>query len=136
MEEITATLAKNLRQMRQALHLTQEELAWRAKVHPSFIGLIERQKKVPSLQTADRLAAALGVDLSELLSKEKSSVHLPKAMVREISLLLDGMSPKQALFFLKIVRALASTITEKHPSWLLASEKREGWPMKGRSSPE
>src|SRR5882762_4168791 len=46
---------------------SQEELAWRASLHRSYLADIERGARNPSLQTIEKLAKALKVSLSTLL---------------------------------------------------------------------
>ena len=47
--------------------LSQENLAERAGIHPTYVGPIERGKASPTLDVIVRLAAALGVDPCELV---------------------------------------------------------------------
>lgn len=71
-----ATLRKafgmTVRRLRVAAGLSQEKLAQRAKVSRNFEGSIERGESSLSLDVADRLARALGISLSELLSTVES----------------------------------------------------------------
>jgi transcriptional regulator with XRE-family HTH domain len=48
--------------------MTQEELAERAAIHPTYVGLVERGERNPSLDIAERIAAALGSSLAELIA--------------------------------------------------------------------
>jgi transcriptional regulator with XRE-family HTH domain len=61
------TLAINLRRLRQAAGLSQEELAHRADIDRTYISSIERQKYAASIEVVDSLAKGLGVEASELL---------------------------------------------------------------------
>lgn len=65
--EIRETLATNLRRLRQAAGLSQEELAHRADIDRTYISSIERQQYAASIEVVDRLAKGLGVEASELL---------------------------------------------------------------------
>ena len=57
-----------IRNLREALRLTQEELAKKVGVTQGYIGHLERGlKKNPSLPTLKRLARALGVPITDLL---------------------------------------------------------------------
>ena len=61
-------LGTAIRNLRQALRLTQEELAKQVGVTQGYIGHLERGlKKNPSLLTLKKLARALGVPVTELL---------------------------------------------------------------------
>lgn len=57
-----------VRQLREQQRWSQELLAERADLNRSYIGEIERGQVVPSLLTLHKLAAALGVSASALLS--------------------------------------------------------------------
>jgi transcriptional regulator with XRE-family HTH domain len=48
---------------------SQEQLAGRADLNRSYLGEIERGTVVPSIETAAKLAAALGVSLSSLIAR-------------------------------------------------------------------
>lgn len=65
--EIRETLAINLRRLRHAAGLSQEELAHRADIDRTYISSIERQQYAASIEVVDRLAKGLGVGASELL---------------------------------------------------------------------
>jgi len=52
---------KNLRSIRKQIGLTQEKLAERCEVSPTFIREMEIGKKTPSFNTIKKLAEALGI---------------------------------------------------------------------------
>jgi len=58
-----------LNQLRQEAGLTQQELADRAEVHRTYISLLERGKKSPTLEVIFRLARSLERRPSELLAR-------------------------------------------------------------------
>lgn len=62
-------LAENLRRERLALGLTQEQLAERSGLHWTYISEVERQKRNISIDNITKLAHALGMEISELLSR-------------------------------------------------------------------
>lgn len=62
-------LARNLRRLRLAEGLSQEELAEKADFHRTFVSHIERERNNISIDNIERLAAALGVDVLELLKR-------------------------------------------------------------------
>ena len=52
---------------RKALRLTQRDLASRASLSQSYVGLIERGLRIPSLSTAAKIASALDTHIPDLL---------------------------------------------------------------------
>jgi transcriptional regulator with XRE-family HTH domain len=59
----------NVRARRKAVDISQEELADRAGVHRTYVGAVERGEVNISLDNLDRLSAALGVEVAELLMR-------------------------------------------------------------------
>lgn len=60
--------AQRLRIQRQDLGLSQEELADRAGLHRTYVGSVERAERNISIDSMERLAEALGLDVSDLLA--------------------------------------------------------------------
>ena len=58
-----------IRELRESRGWSQEHLAGQATLNRSYMGEIERSAAVPSLVTAEKLAHALDVSLSELISR-------------------------------------------------------------------
>jgi transcriptional regulator with XRE-family HTH domain len=54
---------------RLAKKLSQEALAEKADVHPTYIGLLERGERTPGIDVAERIANALGKKLSQLVAQ-------------------------------------------------------------------
>jgi transcriptional regulator with XRE-family HTH domain len=70
--DIREVLALNLRKLRQAKGLSQEELADRAKIDRTYISALERSVYAASIEVVDRLARGLGVEASELLRRSSA----------------------------------------------------------------
>lgn len=64
---LVSSLAKNLRARRQALGLSQEELADACGLHRTYLGSIERCERNVTLSTLEVLANALRISIAELL---------------------------------------------------------------------
>jgi transcriptional regulator with XRE-family HTH domain len=64
--EMQSQFGQVIRQWREQARLSQEELAWRAMLHRTYISDIERGARNPSLLSVGRLAQALQVSLSTL----------------------------------------------------------------------
>ena len=61
-------LGKNVRRFRRKKGLTQEQLAFEAEIDLTYMGGIERGKRNPSLLVMARIAEALSVPLTRLLT--------------------------------------------------------------------
>ena len=66
LEEI---LGHNVRGFRKSLDLTQEKLAEKADLHPTFVGDIERANANVTIDTLKKLSKALKVEPNILLVK-------------------------------------------------------------------
>lgn len=62
--DVAEAFGRELRRRRQAAHLTQEELAEKSGLHRTYISLVERGLRVPTLDAAFRLAAPLKISPS------------------------------------------------------------------------
>jgi transcriptional regulator with XRE-family HTH domain len=67
-ESARSRLARNLRAIRAIQGISQEELGDLAQLHRTYVGSIERQERNVSLDNVERLAAALKVDIVDLLA--------------------------------------------------------------------
>lgn len=65
-ENVQKQFGENFRRIRKAKRLTQEIVAERASVPSSYISELENGNANPTLQTTERLARGLDVDISEL----------------------------------------------------------------------
>lgn len=65
-----------IRKYRQKLGVSQEELAWRAEMHRTYLADVERGARNLSLSSIARLVNAIGVPLSAFFSTLES-VELP-----------------------------------------------------------
>lgn len=68
MENVKQIVALNVRLARQALDISQEELAERAEIDLSYESRIERGMANPSIVVLAKLGAALGVTAASLLT--------------------------------------------------------------------
>ena len=63
--KLRGVVAKNLRELRKAKGLSQEELADRAPVDRNYVGMVERSENSVSVDVLEKLADALEVGPSE-----------------------------------------------------------------------
>lgn len=66
--EILKKFGDRVRLLRKQKDISQEELAHRADLHRTYIGMIERAEKNITLMNIEKIAIALEVDISELLA--------------------------------------------------------------------
>ena len=69
MSDITKVLGQRIRNYRTAKGLSQEKLAELSGCHSTYIGQIERGEKNATIESIEKISAALQISLSELFEK-------------------------------------------------------------------
>jgi transcriptional regulator with XRE-family HTH domain len=91
-------VSQQVRDIRRARHMSQRQLAGRMQVPRTYISKIENGKAVPTLGSLERLAAALGVHICQLVRDERSrrdeevAAILADPFLAEIATLLPHLS--------------------------------------------
>lgn len=106
MHDITIYLGKRIRELRNQQRMSQEELGFKAGISAAHLGQIERALKNPTVETVDRIAAALGVSLGDLFSKETVSPLRSQPTIAKIEAQLVGMSEDEQRIVLRVIRAM------------------------------
>lgn len=71
---INASVLRQLARLRKEQGLSLEEVAHRAGIDRSYLGLLERGTRRPTLEVAIRVARALGKRLSGIVRKAEDAV--------------------------------------------------------------
>jgi transcriptional regulator with XRE-family HTH domain len=87
MTNLRHVLALNMKKKRSTLGLSQAKLAEKINTAPTYIAMIELEKKFPSVEMLERIASSLLMDTSELFSVKP----LPEDSLKKLhkSVLLD-----------------------------------------------
>lgn len=102
-----ADIGAKIRSLRDDLGLSTEEAAGKAGISTGYWGLVERAAKQPSLQSLFRFAAALGVDVADLVAVGIARpAVLAKSRHRAVDHLLDQATPGQAKAIAACARAI------------------------------
>ena len=65
-EKILIQFGENIRKTRKEKGLSQEQLAFKADLHRTYIGMIERAEKNITLLNIEKIAKALDINIIEL----------------------------------------------------------------------
>jgi transcriptional regulator with XRE-family HTH domain len=98
-------LGQRIRSLRQARGLTQERLGELADLNYKYLGSVERGEGNPSLLVLERIAVALGVELSDLLRFVHEETNL-KTLRKSLDHLLSSANVEQLQLACKLLRAL------------------------------
>jgi transcriptional regulator with XRE-family HTH domain len=69
--EILIMFGERVRLLRKRMGISQEELAYKANLHRTYIGMIERAEKNITLLNIEKIAVALKVPVTDLLEESK-----------------------------------------------------------------
>ena len=105
MQTIRSRLGKRVRHLRTNLAWSQEKLAEKAGLHPTYVGGIERGERNVSLENLFKLSRAFDITLAELF-------QFPQGRPKE----------KESLIRIRVKRLIAE---EDEPSVRLLSTLRE-----------
>ncbi len=107
-DDLRLRIGQKVREARLRHGWSQEDLAEKAEVHPSFIGQLERGLKNASLDTLRRLGAVLGMDLGQFLAAGKAAEagYRPIPIEKKILGLLKGRSTAEQLLVYQTIRHL------------------------------
>ncbi len=73
MTDFDALLGRALADARRAANLTQEALATKAKLHPTYISQLERGLKSPTVRVLLVIAEACGTPASEIVRQVEAT---------------------------------------------------------------
>ena len=99
MENIKSLLGKRIRDFRKQRGLSQEELGWKAELHFTYIGAIERGEKNCSITTLEKVARGLEIDIKDLFNIPLHETDINK-LKEEINNKIISLSP-QSLMIIK-----------------------------------
>jgi transcriptional regulator with XRE-family HTH domain len=74
---------ERIKQIRLFRGLTSKELARKARISPAEVSLLERRMRQPKIETLQRIAAALEVSSSYLLSEIHYNLPIEVALAKE-----------------------------------------------------
>lgn len=66
-KSVLIRFGEKIRELRKSKAISQEELAHRANLHRTYIGMIERAEKNITLINIEKIAKAFDIDIKELL---------------------------------------------------------------------
>lgn len=78
-ERVAKAFGRALKRERKRVKLSQEELAFRAKVDRTFVSLAERGRRQPALATVFLLAKAIGTRPAALVELTDKQLRSPTA---------------------------------------------------------
>ncbi|HOK55955.1 MAG TPA: helix-turn-helix transcriptional regulator [bacterium] len=106
MEDFYKKIGRKIREVRKSKKITQEELAYRIGVTPNFIGLIERGKKRPSIETLRKISDALEVPVSYFFDKITYKLPEEDIITKKISAILKDTTEEEKKGIYKFLKSI------------------------------
>ena len=128
MDNITKLVGTRIRGFRKEKRLSQEELAEKCSLHPTYIGQLERGEKNPTIESVMKIANGLEIPIDQLFvnitsSGAKAVDYIPD----RIMYLVAELSPKeQRIVYDLIIQALKlRNYTQEKPQEAFCATPRE-----------
>ena len=110
MQKIYHGIGVRIKSLRQALKLTQAEVAEKAGIDASFYGQLERGTSIPSLRTLFSIAAVLHVEPAKLLPRSKRHLGKDLLIAEALDTMITKLKPGKRRFLMSVVRDLADEL--------------------------
>lgn len=105
--EIAKIVGERIRIHRKEQNISQEELAFRAGLHPTYIGQVERGEKNATLESIEKIILALSISFETLfMGIQFENEDKQCLIIEDIQSLLNCSSPKKLKFLHQFIKLL------------------------------
>ena len=106
MSELSSEIGKRIRRYRTQLKLSQEGLAEKCKLHPTYIGQLERGEKNATIESVSKVAEGLNIPLSTLFENIEQTAFTEKTVAGEAYDLIQTLPNDSQEKILKIINVI------------------------------
>ena len=110
MDKLYVEIGARMRALRNALKMTQTQVAEAAEIDSSFYGQIERGANIPSLKTFLAIARALRTEPTDLLPAKRGAFKAGLTYAKMIEKMFSGLSPQDQKFLFGAVSDMAGRL--------------------------
>lgn len=114
MSKIANIIGDRLRHRRLELKYSQETVAEKAGLHPTYIGQVERGEKNATIESIEKLCIALNYPMDELFSKIISTSD-KNITANECYSLIISQSPKEQQMLYELLRQIIEFKQKSEP---------------------
>jgi len=104
--DLIKVVGERIRFYRKERGLSQEELAYRASLHNTYIGQLERGEKNATIESLAKVCVALDVTLAEFFKDEVSEQKVLSFELEQVVGQLEGRSKKDQQAILTVIKSL------------------------------
>ena len=111
--DLRKSFGDRIRSLRTTAGLSQEELAEKSGLHPTYIGGIERGERNPSLESIAKFAQAFGISIDTLFDVPSLGAEPGEDLSIEAQIvkLINPLHPKEKKLILEIVKGAYTGLT-------------------------
>jgi transcriptional regulator with XRE-family HTH domain len=112
-KDLRKAFGVRIRNLRKKQRLSQEELADKAGLHPTYVGGVERGERNPSFESILKIADALEVSPGQLFRFEgvRTSLDLDEQIVEELLDLVENLRPSTKGKILQTLKSVSKDLT-------------------------
>ena len=104
MNEKCFKYGERLRQLRKEHGLSQEEVALRAEITPSYYGQLERGTANPTVSMLEKICAVMGVSISDIFTEESTNLLGIDAVSMRVLQQLHGKTDREKEISLSLLK--------------------------------
>lgn len=98
-------IGERIRQLRIKHGLTQEQLALRSNITTTYLGLLERNEKNPTIKIIEQLCNSLNLSLTDFFSSDNTSFVSEDLILLQIITQLSNRTEAEKMYSLQIIKA-------------------------------
>lgn len=95
---------ERIRQLRIKHGLTQEQLALRSNITTTYLGLLERNEKNPTIKIIEQLCTSLNLSLADFFSSDYKPIYSEDLILLQIITQLRGRTEAEKQLSLQLIK--------------------------------
>lgn len=109
-------IGKRIHELRINSGLSQEKLALRANITTTYLGLVERNLKNPTVKVIEQICNQLNISLSEFFSDSVSSVQEEDSLSLQIVAQINDRTREEKQIILQVIKDVMKLcdVSKKH----------------------
>lgn len=121
-------IGKRIHELRINSGLSQEKLALRANITTTYLGLLERNLKNPTVKVIEQICNQLNISLSEFFSDSVSSVQEEDSLSLQIVAQINDRTREEKQIILQVIKDVMKLcdVSRKHEPEKKRNLKRAG----------
>ena len=97
-------IGERIRELRIQRGLTQEQLAFFSNITPTYLGLLERNEKNPTVKIIEQLCDSLNISLSDFFSSDYNFTSSEDLFLLQITALLRNRTDAEKNHILQMIK--------------------------------